>query len=143
MASLTSRAGHKQWLIVTGLVIAAFGPIFALATVPATDGLATWTLNLLNGPGGDSEQFRGTAQFLTALTGGFLFGWGVMIFALRAWVYDLAPEGVRRSVLVGVLAWFVLDSLGSIASGNPWNALINVAVLLVGVGPMWRSATDA
>lgn len=142
MPSLTTRAGHKTWLIVSAIVVASFGPVFALATKPATAGLATWTLNALNGPGGDSEAFTGTTHFLTALTGGFLVGWGVMIVALRAWVFDHAPEGVRKSVVVGFCSWFVLDSLGSIASGNAWNALFNIPVLLLGVGPLWRPATD-
>jgi hypothetical protein len=43
-------------------------------------------------------------------------------------------------VLTGVLAWFVLDSAGSIASGNPSNALFNIMVLLLAVGPLWRPA---
>jgi hypothetical protein len=41
-----------------------------------------------------------------------------------------------------VLAWFCLDSAGSIASGNPSNALINVIVLLMAVGPLWWPARD-
>jgi hypothetical protein len=63
-----------------------------------------------------------------------------MVLCLRAWVYDAAPEGVRRSLLTGALAWFVLDSAGSIASGNASNALFNVIVLLLVVGPMWVPA---
>jgi hypothetical protein len=55
-------------------------------------------------------------------------------------VYDSAPEGVRRAVLTGMLAWFFLDSAGSVASGNASNAFFNVLVLLVGVGPLWRPA---
>jgi hypothetical protein len=39
-----------------------------------------------------------------------------------------------------VLSWFVLDSSGSIASGNGSNALINVLVLFIAVGPLWRPA---
>ncbi len=73
----------------------------------------------------------------------FLLGWGVMILGLRAWVYDRAPEGVRKSVVTGLLAWFVLDSTGSIASGNAWNAGYNVIVLLLAVGPLWRRATPS
>jgi hypothetical protein len=79
-----------------------------------------------------------TARFLTALTGGFLLGWGVMVLGLRHWVYDLAPDGVRKAVVAGMCSWFVLDSAGSIASGNPVNVLYNVVVLLMGVGPMWK-----
>lgn len=134
---------HKSWLIVTAVVIGAFGPVFSLATREQTAGAATWTLDLLNGPGGTPISFAdATARFLTALTGGFLLGWGVTIFCLRAWAYDQAPEGVRRAVVTGILAWFVLDSIGSIASGNAWNAAFNVVVLIVAVGPMWRPAAE-
>ena len=63
-----------------------------------------------------------------------------MIWCLSTWVYDLAPEPVRRTVLTGVLAWFFLDSAGSIASGNASNAAFNVVVLLLAVGPLWRPA---
>lgn len=138
-----TRRAHRSWLVVTAVVVGAFGPVFSLATREATSAPARWTLELLNGPGGDLETFAdGTAQFLTALTGGFLLGWGVMIFGLRTWVYDVAPEGVRKAVLAGLLAWFVLDSAGSIASGNPWNAGFNVLVLLLAVGPLWAPARD-
>ena len=44
--------------------------------------------------------------------------------------------------MTGILAWFVLDSAGSIASGNASNAVFNIAVLLLAVGPLWRPAKD-
>ncbi len=142
MRSLGTTAGHRRWLIVTGVVIAIAGPVFSVATASALEAPAELTLDLLNGPGGDAEEFAGTTHFLTALTGGFLLGWGVMVLCLRQWAFDTAPEGVRRSVLAGLLAWFVMDSAGSIASGNAWNALFNVGVLALAVGPMWRPARD-
>ncbi len=136
-------ASHKTYLLVTSIVVGSFGPVFALATMEGSSELARWTLDILNGPGGDAETFAGgTTRFLSALTGGFLFGWGVMIFFLRAWVYDAAPEGVRRAVVTGLVAWFVLDSLGSIGSGTPWNAVFNVLALGAAVGPLWRPALD-
>jgi len=49
---------------------------------------------------------------------------------------------VRRTVVTGLLAWFCLDSAGSIASGNAANAAINEIVLLSAVGPLWRPAKD-
>ena len=141
MASFNTRRAHKMWLLVTAVVIASFGPIFALATRKSSSGPARWSLDLLSWPVDDAQSFAApTTRFLSALTGGFLLGWGVMIFCLRQWVYDLAPEGVRRAVLAGVLSWFVLDSAGSIASGNASNAGFNVIVLLAAVGPMWRPA---
>ncbi len=132
---------HKSWLLITALVVGAFGPVFALGAMEATSEPARWTLDLLSWPldGRESYDFA-TMRFLSALTGGFLFGWGVMIWCLRAWVYDIAPEPVRRTVLTSLLAWFVLDSAGSIASGTPSNAFFNILVLLLAVGPLWRPA---
>ena len=136
-----SREFHKLWLKVTAFVVGSFGPIFFLGTMAQTLEPARLTLDLLSWPlDGATTYASPDTRFLSALTGGFLMGWGVMIWCLSSWVYDLAPEAVRRSVLAGVLAWFVLDSAGSIASGNASNAAFNVVVLLIAVGPLWRPA---
>ena len=136
-----SHKFHKFWLKITAIVIGAFGPIFFLGTMASTLEPARLTLDILSWPiDGATTYASPDTRFLSALTGGFLFGWGVMIWCLSSWVYDTAPEGVRRAVLTGIVAWFLLDSAGSIASGNTSNAIINVLVLLVAVGPLWRPA---
>ncbi len=138
-----SHAFHKFWLKITAIVIGSFGPVFFLGSMDATLEPARLTLDLLDWPiDGVPSYASPDIRFLSALTGGFLLGWGVTIWCLSAWVYDAAPEGVRRSVLVGLLAWFVLDSAGSIASGAVSNAGFNVLVLLAAVGPMWLPAKD-
>lgn len=136
-----TQAQHKFWLKITAIVVGSFGPVFFLGTMLATAEPARWTLDLLSWPldGAPTYDPYGT-RFLSALTGGFLLGWGVTIWCLQAWVHDAAPEGVRRSVVVGLLAWFVLDSAGSIASGTASNALFNVIILVVAIGPLWRPA---
>ena len=132
---------HKFWLKITAFVVGSFGPVFFLGTMTSTSEPARLTLDVLSWPvDGMTTYAHPDTQFLSALTGGFLLGWGVMIWCLSVWVYDKAPEFVRRSVLIGVLCWFVLDSSGSIASGNASNALFNVIILLIGVGPLWRPA---
>lgn len=129
---------HKNWLFFSGFVIACIGPVLTFGTVESTSELARLGLDILSWPIDGAQTFADpTTRFLSALTGGFLVGWGVMVWCLRAWVYDLAPEGVRRTVIVGALAWFVFDSIGSITSGNAINAVFNVIVLLLVVGPMW------
>ena len=136
-----SHKFHKFWLKITAIVIGSFGPIFFLGTMASTLEPARLTLDILSWPiDGATTYASPDTRFLSALTGGFLFGWGVMIWCLSSWVYDTAPEGVRRAVLTGIVAWFLLDSAGSIASGNTSNAVINVLVLLVAVGPLWRPA---
>jgi hypothetical protein len=134
---------HKFYLKVTAFVVGSFGPIFFLGTMISTSEPARFTLDLLSLPIDHVQNYdAATTRFLSALTGGFLLGWGITIWCLGKWVYDLAPEGVRKSVVVGMLSWFCLDSAGSIVSGNSSNVFFNVIVLLVGVGPLWRKAKD-
>ena len=138
-----SRKFQKAWLKVTAVIVGSFGPIFFLGTLPAAREPARLTLDILSWPlDGATTYASPDTHFLSALTGGFLLGWGVMIWCLSSWVYDAAPEPVRRTVLTGLLAWFFLDSAGSIASGNPSNAGFNLLVLLLAVGPLWRPARD-
>lgn len=138
---LMAHSFHKFWLKITAIVVGSFGPVFFLGTMLATSEPARLTLDLLSFPIDGMQNYEApTTRFLSALTGGFLMGWGVMIWCLSVWVYDKAPEEVRKSVLIGTLSWFVLDSAGSIASGNASNALFNVLVLLLAVGPLWRPA---
>ncbi len=137
-----SLAFHKLWLKVTALVVGSFGPVFFLGTMEPTLEPARWTLDLLSWPlDGATSYDSPDTRFLSALTGGFLVGWGVTIWCLSTWVYDFAPEGVRKSVVAGAVCWFLVDSAGSIASGNAINAGFNIFFLLLAVGPLWRPAT--
>ncbi|WAC24446.1 hypothetical protein [Blastomonas sp. SL216] len=127
----------------TAFSVAIFGPIFSLGSVESIAEPARWSLDVLAWPVDGAQQFTTpTTRFLAALTGGFLLGWGVMIWFLATRVHTVAPEPVRQAVLAGLLAWFVLDSLGSIASGFAVNALFNIAVLLILVGPLWFPAKE-
>lgn len=102
---------------------------------------ARFTLDLLSWPlDGTTTYASPDTRFLSALAGGFLIGWGVMIWCLSGWVYDSAPEAVRRTVLASLSAWFALDSAGSITSGNTVNVLFNVLILAVAIGPLWQPA---
>jgi len=132
---------HKFWLKVTAIVVGSFGPIFFLGTMMSTSEPARLTLDIISWPLDGLQTYASPdTRFLSALTGGFLLGWGMTIWFLSSWVYDLAPEAVRKTVLVGILCWFVLDCLGSITSGNSSNVFFNTLVLLLAVGPLWRPA---
>lgn len=138
-----SHKVHKLWLKITAIIVGSFGPVFFLGTMAPTLEPARLTLDILSWPVDGATVYESPdTRFLSAITGGFLLGWGVMIWCLSSWVYDAAPEGVRRAVLTGLVGWFLLDSAGSIASGNPSNAFFNVLVLIVAVGPLWQPARD-
>ena len=138
---MNTHAVHKFWLKISAIVIGFFGPALTLGTIPATNELARLGLDILTWPLDGFPDYKSEEiRFLSALTGGFLVGWAVTIWSLSNLAYDHAPEAVRRSVVYGACAWFAFDSFGSITSGQWPNALWNILVLLMVVGPMWRPA---
>lgn len=140
---LRSHSFHRTWLRVAAIIIGVGGPIFSLGALPETAEPARLTLDILDWPVDAAQTYADpTVRFLSAVAGGFLVGWGVTVWMLAGSVHAKAPEAVRRSVVAGMLAWFVFDSAGSIAAGAPSNALFNVVVLLIGVGPLWLPARE-
>ncbi|HEX8577260.1 MAG TPA: hypothetical protein VF677_13280, partial [Flavobacterium sp.] len=104
MNTIMTSNFHKAYLKVTAIVVGLFGPVFFLGTMVATAEPARFSLDLLSWPIDGVQNFEAsTTRFLSALTGGFLLGWGVCIWCLQKWVYDHAPEGVRKSVVTGLL----------------------------------------
>jgi hypothetical protein len=139
---IMSRTFHKFWLKITAIVVGSFGPVFFFGSMEAFAEPARFTADLLSWPLDGHQSFADpTTRFLSAITGGFLLGWGVLIWFLSRSVYDAAPEAVRKAVVFSLLSWFVLDSAGSILSGNASNAFFNVIVLLIAIGPLWRPAS--
>jgi hypothetical protein len=143
MSVFMTKKFHKSYLKFTAFGIASFGPVFFLGSMLTTSAPAAWTMDFLGWPLDGVQNYDApTTRFLSALTGGFLMGWGTLVWCLQRWVYDLAPEPVRKSVVAGVLCWFVFDSAGSIASGNPSNAIFNTIILIIFVGPLWWRAKE-
>lgn len=135
-----SQNVHKLWLKVTAAIIVSFVPIFLLGTIPATSAPARLTLDILVWPPDGAQNFAAhEVRFMAALLAGFLAGWGATIWCLSS-IYDAAPEAIRRAVLTGLVLWFVVDGVGSIASGTALNAGFNVIVLLLAAGPLWVPA---
>lgn len=140
---LRTQKFQKFWFKITAIVIGSFAPVFFLGTMEATSEPARLTMDLLGFPLDGVQDFDNpTTRFLSALTGGFLLGWAVMVWFLGTKLFDKAPEEVRKTVLSGLVSWFILDSLGSVASGNASNAIFNAFILLLAVGPLWWPANE-
>lgn len=131
---------QRAWFNVAAVVVGSFGPVFFLGAAGLTWPSAL-TLDLLSWPvDGNMVYNAPTTRFLSAITGGFLLGWGVTIWLIGRNFYHVAPEEARKTVVFGLYAWFLLDSAGSIASGNSSNALFNILVLAIAVGPLWTQS---
>ena len=76
-------------------------------------------------------------RLLSAITGGVMTGWGIMIYLLVSEVVPTHPSVGRRLILASIGAWYVVDSGMSLAAGAPLNVLSNTGFLLLFVVPAW------
>ncbi|MEM7329199.1 MAG: hypothetical protein AAF437_10695 [Pseudomonadota bacterium] len=138
---MSSLKAHKTYLKISAVLVMLFGPIFFLGTFDATVEPIRFSADVLAWPVDGAQTYdHPDTRFVGALAGGFLLGWGALIWMLSGKPYDAEPEAIRRAVVTGFVAWFLLDSAGSITSGHPSNAAFNILVLIAFVGPLWRPA---
>lgn len=124
------------WLKVASITVIALGFIFALAAHPASQlpvGILTDIVFYhLSGP--VPIDAAPTRLFL-AIGGGVMVGWGVMMWILVTRLMPREPALARLMLIEGTLAWFVVDCLGSFASGGYFNIPLNAVLMLMIVGP--------
>ncbi len=134
---------HKFWLKITAISIISYALLFFLGTLKQTQKPIEIVLDISSWPIDELQNYDSNSTvFLSALLGGILFGWGILIWFLSTKIYDVAPEQIRKTVLTSLISWFIIDGLGSIFSGNFNNVLANILLLLVLVGPLWSPVKE-
>ena len=133
-----------NWLKAASAIVIAFGVIMTLGSMPATSAPVALLLDLVFWPL-DNRQVASAPEtrLLWAISGGILTGWGILLWQLSMRLYPRAPRLARSLILTSISVWFVVDSLGSVLAGAPFNAAFNVGFLLLFVLPLRRPVEDA
>lgn len=112
----------KNWMTVWCWGVLAFGAVLVLAAVPALDSAPRWVLGLL---GGDPAMLDQAAfRFAFGLQGALTLGWGMTMIAMIR-IAHTGGASVWRALTASFLTWYVIDSLISLSTGFPLNAVSN------------------
>jgi hypothetical protein len=120
------------------------GALVAMGAHPVTAFPARLLSDLLFWPlDGLQTGLAGETRLLAAIGGGVMIGWGVLLWQLTGEMFDRAPEAVGRMIRTSVIAWFVVDSTGSFASGAWLNVVANLVFLGLFMVPLIARRKDA
>lgn len=126
----------RRWLIVAAAITGLVGLGFAaLAAMGATEAYNT-VFDLVFLPGGQNEFARDAASFAMGVTGAVLVGWaGMMLVLLTSRSTSSLPD-TWRALAIGLVAWFVVDGIVSIAAGAFGNLVLNLGFVVLFAPPL-------
>lgn len=136
----TRLAAPEFQLKAASIGTLGFALMIVLGSHEATDGPLRWFADLLFWPLGDPQTLTDEAQLLAAILGGVMASWAAIIWLLTDSLAQEQPLILRRIILTAMAIWFVIDSVGSVASGGWLNVVGNVGFLAIFVLPAWRLA---
>jgi hypothetical protein len=132
---------EQKGLRLAAAVTIATGFLLAIAALPSLNLPVRLLADLLIWPFDGSESLVAAETRLPlAIGGGVMLGWGVMIWQLAGEPMRKAPDAIRAIIRTSAVAWFVVDSLASIAAGAGLNVVANAAFLALFLVPMARRA---
>jgi hypothetical protein len=126
----------RKWLITAAGITALAGLGFAtLAAIGATETLDAM-FDLVYLPGELEAPAGEVASFAMGVTGAVMVGWAATMLILVRSPSTSALPSTWRALTVGLLAWFVVDGIVSIAAGATGNLVLNVVFLALLAPPL-------
>ncbi|MFN3225664.1 MAG: hypothetical protein ACE360_05375 [Hyphomicrobiales bacterium] len=111
-------------------LVVVFGVVIWLGSNPVTADIPAFFGDLIFWPLDGLPTFTAQeAHLLSAIGGGIMVGWGLMLWALAGEGLRVAPAFTRRTILTSVWARFVVDNAGSVLAGAPLNLIGNLVFL--------------
>jgi hypothetical protein len=114
------------------------GVMFALGAAPATDMGVRLFYDFVYWPIDGASPYGDSVRFTAALLGAVMIGWAMTIFTLVA-AADQVGATAWRGLTAAVVAWYVIDSAISVASGVAVNALSNTGFAVTYLIPVLAS----
>jgi hypothetical protein len=129
---------EQMWLKLfrcSCLIVLLTGILPSLAVLELTQEPWRWFYDVLTWPL-DSHPATLTVserQF-SAVIGGVICGWALLMYRLSS--AEVFTPAIRSLLVQSVWFWFLVDSIGSLISGLPLNALSNLGFLLILLVPL-------
>lgn len=130
----------KSWLNIWAWGVFTFGAILALFAFPATELPSRLFYDLIQKPvpADPGAYFR----FAMGLMGCISMGWGLTMltcFKAAAMLEGAQARSIWRGFTFAALFWFVTDSIASIYTGFPLNAVSNTVLIVLYLIPVVKS----
>lgn len=130
----------QYWIKATCVTLGLLGLILAGGAIDATAGPARLYFQMIGSP--EQLDLNPHMQVTLGVLGGVCIGWSITFFATFQAAHALNGEAaakVWRLTLIGLTAWYIVDSSLSVATGFWPNAAVNTLFFASLVYPIFRA----
>lgn len=132
-----SRELFITWLKLDCLVTGITGLVAFAGSIEALSGPWLWLFNLVTWPlNDDPARFSPETMSVNAMLGGVMVAWAILIYCVTVGPIAQGNIKLTRQMLLSILAWFCIDSLGSYLSNLPGNIILNLIFLNIFLVPL-------
>lgn len=121
-------------------IFVAFGMLSALASWPPFSAPQRFLAEMIFMDFDGSVTIASQSErLLSAILGGMIAAWGVILWQLVDKLYEDNPVLIGRMIISSLLTWYFIDSLASVAAGAPLNFIGNLGFLVLFLVPLMRA----
>ena len=118
-------------------IFVAFGLLSALAAWPPFAAPQIFLAELIFMDFDGSVTIASQSErLLSAILGGMIAAWGVILWQLVDKLYLDNPALIGRMIITSLLTWYFIDSIASVVAGAPLNFIGNLGFLAVFLIPL-------
>jgi len=133
----------RKWLIVAAAITGFAGLGFAVLTAAGAIGIHNTIFDLVFLPGEMDAPAGDAGSFAMGVTGAVLVGWAAMMIVLLTSRSTSSLPDTWRALAVGLVAWFVVDGIVSIAVGAFGNLVLNLGFVALFAPPLLATRPGA
>jgi len=132
-----SRYTQSKLMSLVAIVFAIYSLLWSLAPFDQINLPARLILDISNWPLNDySKPFDKNTKFLSSIGAGLLFAISVFLYGIVVPAIKEGNKRVIRTTICAMTSWYIIDGIGSIASGVSSNVFFNSIYLALVLLPL-------
>ena len=133
----------RKWLSVAAAFTGLAGLGFAVLTATGAIGIHNTIFDLVFLPGEMDAPAGDAGSFAMGVTGAVLVGWAAMMIVLLTSRGTSSLPDTWRALAIGLVVWFVVDGIVSIAAGALGNLVLNLGFVALFAPPLLATRPGA
>jgi hypothetical protein len=133
-----SAETRSRFMMIIAIIFTLYSLLWGLAPYESVNLPARFILDVSDWPFDKTMvALDRNTQWLSSISAGLLLAISIILAGIVAPAIKAENQSIIRTTIVAFIAWYLVDSIGSVAAGVPSNAFFNTIYLVLVLIPLW------